>query len=208
MPLRFDFMPSGRQPSGRCRNAICKPPQRLHALPHIQLFNSALHRISLTNGRRHRRCNRTFCESSEASNRQPSVRATIMKYSLSRFSVDPNRIKAARHALAKLVASVHKHDPEVAYLVFQEPGQPVFFTLVSFQDDAVYRRHATSAHVAQFARAILPLCTGTPTFVGVDLVKAARRGAAGRKLKLPRSQRPHSVHKAAVQLANRRRSRA
>jgi len=98
-----------------------------------------------------------------------------MKYSLSRFSVRPADVKAARQALEKLVVAIHRNDPKVVYLVFQEPDQPVFFTLVSFESDDNYRRHATSPHVAEFARTILPLCDGKPSFVGLDLVTAARR---------------------------------
>jgi quinol monooxygenase YgiN len=130
-----------------------------------------------------------------------------MKYSLSRFSVGPNQTKAARRALEKLVTAIHKNDPEVVYLVFQEPEHPVFFTLVSFQDEENYRRHATSAHVAEFARAILPLCDGKPSFVGLDLVTAARsakRPRAGARRSTAPRPRPR---KASVRLAASRRSR-
>lgn len=98
-----------------------------------------------------------------------------MKYSLSQFSVGLQHVKAARRALESLVAAVQKDDAGVVYLVFQEPGQPVFFALVSFQDEEQYRRHATSAHAARFARTILPMCEGKPSFVGLDLLGAAPR---------------------------------
>jgi quinol monooxygenase YgiN len=97
-----------------------------------------------------------------------------MKYSLSRFSVGSNHVKAARQALEKLVAAIHKNDPDLVYLVFQEADQPVFFTLVSFENEESFRRHATSPHVAGFARTILPMCDGKPCFVGLDLISAAR----------------------------------
>ncbi len=98
-----------------------------------------------------------------------------MKYSLSRFSVGVEHVKAARRALESLVTAIQKDDAGVIYLVFQEPDRPVFFTLVSFQDEAQYRRHATSAHAARFARTILPLCDGKPSFVGLELLGAASR---------------------------------
>ena len=128
-----------------------------------------------------------------------------MKYSLSRFSVGPSHVKAARHALEKLVTAIHKDGSEVVYLVFQEPGRPVFFTLVSFQDEENYRKHATSSYVAEFARTILPLCDGKPSFVGLNLVTAARstkRPRVGRRSTAPRSR------KSSVRLAASRRRRS
>src|SRR5689334_24375108 len=155
--------------------------------------------------RRRRRTNPTFCESMRVALRQPWRSCDTMKYSLSRFSVDPAQVPAARQALEKLVAAIHKNDPEVVYLVFQEPGHPVFFTLVSFQDEENYRRHATSRHVAEFARTILPLCDGKPSFVGLDLVTAAR-SAKSRAAKRPAAPKP--ARKAPVRLAASRRRRA
>jgi len=98
-----------------------------------------------------------------------------MKYSLSRFSVDPKQIKSARVALTKLVASVQEKEPGLVYLVFQEPGRPVFFTLVSFEDEAAYRRHAQSQHVARFARSMSSFCDGRPTFVELEPTTGTRR---------------------------------
>lgn len=125
-----------------------------------------------------------------------------MKYSLSRFSVDPKQIKSARMALTKLVASVQEKEPGLVYLVFQEPGRPVFFTLVSFEDEAAYRRHAQSRHAARFARSISFLCDGRPTFVELEPTTGTRRIAgiprlngipasiAGMTASLGRSSRP------------------
>ncbi len=103
-----------------------------------------------------------------------------MKYSLARFSVGVEHVKAARRALETLVTAVQKDNAGVIYLVFQEPDRPVFFTLVSFEDEAQYRRHATSAHTARFARAILPLCDGKPSFVGLELFGVAMRRVQAR----------------------------
>ena len=95
-----------------------------------------------------------------------------MKYSLSRFAVAPKDVKIARRALNRLAAAIQKHDPGLAYLVFQEPNRPSFVTLVSFQDEEAYRRHVTSRHAASFARRMAALCQSTPTFIGLDLVTA------------------------------------
>jgi quinol monooxygenase YgiN len=132
-----------------------------------------------------------FSESITFRCRQASVpmilarRVNMMKYSLARFSVSPNHIKSARLALQRLVAATQKQDPGLVYLVFQEEEQSVFFTLVSFQDEAAYRRYARSRHVAAFARTMLPLCEGKPSFVGLDLVSATRRLANASPAVLP-----------------------
>jgi quinol monooxygenase YgiN len=134
-----------------------------------------------------------------------------MNYSLSRFSVGPGQVKAARKALEKLVTAIHKNDPEVVYLVFQESDHPVFFTLVSFQDETIYRRHATSPHVAEFARTILPLCDGKPSFVGLDLVIASRVAEQLQAARRPAAPRARAQTKP-LRLTNprvpRRRSRS
>jgi|SoiMethySBSTD1v2_1073268.scaffolds.fasta_scaffold1770597_1 quinol monooxygenase YgiN len=132
-----------------------------------------------------------------------------MKYSLSRFSVAPQRIKTAQRAVQRLVKAIQKTDPGLVYLVFQETGKPVFFTLVSFQDEDAYRRFATSPYAARFAREILKICDGKPSFIGLDLVAAARRESRASTASPPATPRPARNHRrrrpAAVRLAQARR---
>ncbi len=116
-----------------------------------------------------------------------------MKYSLSRFTVGSQHIRGARRALERFVAATQKHDPGVVYLVFRDPQQPVFFGLVSFRDEEHFRRHATSAHAARFARTILPMCTGKPSFVGLDLLAAASPLAPAAALPLSPSRPARSM---------------
>ena len=95
-----------------------------------------------------------------------------MKYSLSRFVVAPKDVKVAKRALNTLAAAIQKHDPGLAYLVFQEPNRPAFVTLVSFQDEDAYRRHAISRHSGAFARKMAAICENNPMFLGLDLITA------------------------------------
>ena len=121
-----------------------------------------------------------FYESARADMRHNSVRLKIMKYSLSRFVVAPKDVKKAKRALNTLAAAIQKHDPGLAYLVFQEPDRPSFVTLVSFQDEHAYRQHATARHVAAFARKMATLCQSRPTFLGLDLVTATTHTRASK----------------------------
>src|SRR4030095_9889659 len=95
-----------------------------------------------------------------------------MKYSLARFAVAPKDVKIAKRALNHLAAAIQKHDPGLAYLVFQEPDRPAFVTLVSFPDEEAYRQHVTSKHPAAFARRNAAICQSSPTILGLDLVTA------------------------------------
>ena len=104
-----------------------------------------------------------------------------MKYSLTRFAVASKDVKTAKRALNHLAAAIQKHDPGLAYLVFQEPDQPTFVTLVSFKDEEAYRQHVTSKHAAVFARKMAALCQRGPKVLGLDLCKATTHTRAANK---------------------------
>jgi quinol monooxygenase YgiN len=98
-----------------------------------------------------------------------------MKYTLSRFAVKQEKIKEAKRALSELADEVHRHEPRTFYMVFREESQNVFFTLVSFENEAAWRRHAQSRYVHRFARKLLPICEGKPAFFEVNSVAWSRK---------------------------------
>lgn len=98
-----------------------------------------------------------------------------MKYSLSKFTVKQEKIKEVKRALAELVSEVRKNEPRTLYLVFREEGRSTFFSLVSFADEAAWRRHAQSRYVDRFAKKLLPLCDGRPVFVDLAQFAASRK---------------------------------
>ncbi len=98
-----------------------------------------------------------------------------MKYTLSRFTVKPEKIKEVKRALAELVHETHRSEPRTLYLVFREEGKSTFFTLVSFENDAAWRRHAQSRYVERFVKKLLPACEGKPLFVDLSCFASSRR---------------------------------
>jgi len=97
-----------------------------------------------------------------------------MKYTLSRFTVKPDKIRETKRALAELVAGIRTHEPKTLYVVFRAESQDTFLLLMSFESDAAERLHAQSRHVARFARKLLPLCEGKPLFSELDLFVSSR----------------------------------
>src|SRR5436190_22148901 len=98
-----------------------------------------------------------------------------MNYTISNFTVKQEHVKPAKRALAELVAAVRENEPKTLYLVFREDGQPTFFTLMSFENDAAERRHAQSKYVAQFAKKLLPMCDGKPCFTELTYFAGSRK---------------------------------
>ena len=87
-----------------------------------------------------------------------------MKYTPSRFTVNPEKVRETKRALAQLVAAVREQEPKTLFLAFRAEVQNVFMLLMSFENEAAERRHAQSRHVSNFARKLLPLCEGKPLF--------------------------------------------
>jgi quinol monooxygenase YgiN len=79
-----------------------------------------------------------------------------MNYTLCSFTVRPEKTRDAKRALAALVAAIREHEPRTFYLVFREEGKPVFFTLMSFENEAARRRHAQSRYLDHFVKKLLP----------------------------------------------------
>jgi quinol monooxygenase YgiN len=98
-----------------------------------------------------------------------------MKYTLSRFTVKPEKIRETKRALAELVSGIRAHEPKTLYLVFRAESNDTFLLLMSFESDAAERLHAQSRHVARFARKLLPLCEGKPLFSELDLFVSSRK---------------------------------
>jgi len=108
-----------------------------------------------------------------------------MNYTLSSFTVKQEQVKPAKRALAELVAAVREHEPRTLYLVFRQGSSSTFFTLMSFEDEAAERRHAQSRHVSHFAKKVLPLCEGKPSFIELDYFAGSKKQWLLDKSELP-----------------------
>ena len=97
-----------------------------------------------------------------------------MKYTLSRFTVKPEKVKEVRRALAELACEIRRNDRRTLYLVFREERKSTFFTLVAFQDEAAWRRYAQSRHVDRFVKKLLPVCEGKPQFLELRLFASSK----------------------------------
>ena len=98
-----------------------------------------------------------------------------MKYTLSKVTVQEEKLKETKRAIAELVAAVREHEPRTLYLVFREDRKSTFFTLVSFENEAAWRRHAQSRYADRFAKKLLPLCEGKPLFLDLSQFASSRR---------------------------------
>jgi len=98
-----------------------------------------------------------------------------MKYTLSRFTVRQESIKEVKRALAELVSEVRRNEPRTLYLVFREESKSTFFTLVSFENEAAWRRHAQSRYVDRFVKKLLPACEGKPLFLDLGLFASSKK---------------------------------
>ena len=99
-----------------------------------------------------------------------------MKYTLSRFTVKPEKIRETKRALAELVSSVRSHEPKTLYIVYRAETNHTFLLLMSFESEAAERLHAQSKYVARFARKLLPLCEGARCVCGSSNVAATCGG--------------------------------
>ena len=98
-----------------------------------------------------------------------------MKYTLSRFTVKQEKIKEVKRALAELVQETHRSEPRTLYVVFREEGKSTFFTLISFENEAAWRRHARSRYVDRFVKKLLPVCEGKPLFLDLKFFVSTRK---------------------------------
>ena len=98
-----------------------------------------------------------------------------MKYTLSKFTVKQEKVKDVKRALAELVSEIRENEPRTLYLVFRDESKSTFFTLVSFENEAAWRRHAQSRYVGRFAKKLLPACDGRPLFLDLSHFAASRK---------------------------------
>jgi quinol monooxygenase YgiN len=129
-----------------------------------------------------------------------------MKYTLSRFTVKPEKTRESKRALAELVAAVREQEPKTLFAVFRAETHNTFLVLMSFENEAAERRHAQSQYVAHFARKLLPLCEGKPLFTELNLFVSSRKQwvlEATQALSRPAASSPSQVHRRFPQRARR-----
>jgi quinol monooxygenase YgiN len=97
-----------------------------------------------------------------------------MKYTMARYTVRQDKLKEVRAALAEFVAAIREHEPRTLYVVFREPGQPVFVHLMAFEHEAAERRHIQSRYNDLFVKRVYPCCRDRPVFTELDLHGASR----------------------------------
>ena len=98
-----------------------------------------------------------------------------MKYTLSKFTVKTEKTKEAKRALAELACDIRRNQRRTLYLVFREESKSTFFTLISFENEVAWRRHAQSRYVDRFVKKLLPICEGKPLFLDLRLFASSRK---------------------------------
>ena len=74
-----------------------------------------------------------------------------MKYTMAKYTVKPEAVKAVRRAIAEFVDEVRKHEPRTLYVAFREEGQHTFVHWMRFENEAAERRHAQARYSKRFA---------------------------------------------------------
>jgi quinol monooxygenase YgiN len=98
-----------------------------------------------------------------------------MKYTMAKYTVKPEAVKAVRRAIAEFVAEVRKHEPRTLYFVFREEGQHTFVHWMSFENEAAERRHAQARYSKHFAHKLTPTFVSKPSFSEFRLLATTKK---------------------------------
>src|SRR5512136_1227056 len=83
-----------------------------------------------------------------------------MKYTMAKYTVKPETVKAVKRAIAEFVDEVRKHEPRTLCVVFREEGQHTFLHWMWFENEAAERRHAQARYTQRLAHKLLPAFVG------------------------------------------------
>src|SRR2546423_4181004 len=97
-----------------------------------------------------------------------------MKYTMAKYTVRPEAVKAVKKAIAEFIAEVRKNEPRTLFLVFREEGQHTFLHWMSFENEAAERRHAQSKYNGHFVKKLVACGAGKPGFSEFRLLAASK----------------------------------
>jgi len=98
-----------------------------------------------------------------------------MKYTVAKYTVKPEAVKAVKRALAEFVAEARKHEPPTLYVVFREEGQHTFIHWMWFENEAAERRHAQARYSQRLAHKLLPTFVSKASFSEYRLFATTRK---------------------------------
>ena len=98
-----------------------------------------------------------------------------MKYTMTKYTVKPETVKAVMQAIAEFVAEVRKHEPRTLYVVFREEGQHTFLHWMWFENEAAERRHAQARYSQRLAHKLAPTFVGKASFSEFRLLATTRK---------------------------------
>jgi quinol monooxygenase YgiN len=98
-----------------------------------------------------------------------------MKYTMARYTVRPETVKAVKKAIAEFIAEVRKNEPRTLFLVFREEGQHTFVHWMCFDNEAAERRHMQSRYNDRFAKKLREYGVGKAVFDEFRLLAASKK---------------------------------
>ena len=98
-----------------------------------------------------------------------------MKYTMARYTVRPETVKAAKRAIREFVDEVRKHEPRTLYAVFRQEGQHTFTHWMWFENEAAERRHAQAPYSKRLAQKLSPTFIGKAAFSEFRLLATTKK---------------------------------
>ena len=97
-----------------------------------------------------------------------------MKYTMARYTVQPERVREIKQAIAEFIAEVRTHEPRTLYVILQENGQHSFLHWMAFENEAAERRHSQARYNDRFAKKLLQCGVGKATFTDFKFLATSR----------------------------------
>lgn len=98
-----------------------------------------------------------------------------MKYTMAKYTVRPETVKAVKRAIAEFVNEVRTHEPRTLYVVCREAGQHTFVHWMRFENEAAERRHAQARYSKRFVHKLTPTFVGKAAFSDFQLFATSRK---------------------------------
>ena len=98
-----------------------------------------------------------------------------MKYTMAKYTVKPETVKAVKRAIAEFVEEVRKYEPRTLYVVFREEGQHTFVHWMCFENEAAERRHSQAQYSKRFAHKLAPTFVGKAAFSEFGLFATTKK---------------------------------
>src|SRR5258707_5976293 len=98
-----------------------------------------------------------------------------MKYTMAKYTVQPERVKEVKRAIAEFVAEIRKHEPRTLFVAFRQDGQHSFMHWMLFENEEAERRHIQSRYNDRFAKKLLEYGVGKAGFDDFRLLASSKK---------------------------------